>query len=184
MKTIKTLFFTALFFCTLSHSQITKGNFLVGGNGGYFKTTIKNDLGSTNTSTNILALNPNIGYFIVDKVVGGLKIETIFDFENPKSNDYYSKVSPFLRYYLLKSENRVNIFAEARYFTPFLKGQLSINNTRGFGLTGGPVFFFNSSVALELGFDYSKSNVSSEFTSVKEISTFNVLIGFQIHLKK
>ena len=46
------------------------------------------------------------------------------------------------------------------------------------------MFFFNSSVALELGFDYSKSNVSSEFTSVKEISTFNVLIGFQIHLKK
>ena len=65
------IFTIILFFTSLSYSQITKNNWLVGGSGN-FKTT-KTEKLSDGTKPyddrTIFSISPNIGYFFYDKLV-------------------------------------------------------------------------------------------------------------------
>jgi hypothetical protein len=85
---------------------------------------------------------------------------------------------PFLRYYFLPVENRINIFGESRY-------QYSIDfnghNQNNFIFSAGPVIYFNNSVGLEFAVNYDILNSTISNASTKTIS-FD--IGFQIHLEK
>lgn len=71
MKKVLILLCSFSFFCLIANSQITKTNWIVGGNFNFSSTKSLNNLGS-NSYTSI-QLNGSIGYFIKNKLAVGLK---------------------------------------------------------------------------------------------------------------
>ena len=180
MKSIK-LFFTAILFCSITtNAQITKGNWMVGGNAYFDNSNLKNNAGIEIQSSTQIIIQPNIGYFCYDRFASGLN--TRFGYSKTKGNSFSSTgfgVGPFLRYYFLKPEKRVNILLETNYFygKDFNKADFNTN----YGFKTGPVVYFNSSVALELLAKYEHIFYSSDsYTS----NSFQVGLGLQIHLEK
>lgn len=189
MKTTKLIIAIAILSFFSSNAQITKGNWMVGGNISfqYDKTENKNnDTNSQGTNVNYsniggytLNIEPNVAYFIKDKFSLGTSINYINGFieGNSFSNDGMNlAINPFLRYYFLNTEKAYNVFFEPSYSIFISK---SLGNNNGFGVKTGFVYFLNSSVAFESIIKYSK--IYSE-----QYDSNNIYFGFglQIHLIK
>lgn len=187
MKTLKSILYTIIVISTASNAQITKGNWMVGGSGslGYSKTESK---GSNSTGTTInynsdgiydISLEPNIGYFILDRLAVGCKFNYrngFIEFSKISSEGMNFSFGPYVRYYIFKDKNLINAFIEPSYYK-FLSKPLG--NSNGYGLKSGMIVFFNSSVGFETSISYNKN-------SSKNTDATNVFIGFgfQIHLEK
>jgi hypothetical protein len=184
MKTIQTLFIVTLLFSLTASSQITGGNWMVGGSGRFvsnsIKTTIKADNTTQTLSGKVLILQPNIGYFLADKFAVGLSPTFGVNFLADFTETYYS-VGGFSRYYLLKSDKLINVLTQIEYsYSPRLNGRSS---SEDLGFKAGPVLYFNNSVALELTLNYNIVKYDDDFATSK-YNTIIVGIGFQIHLEK
>ena len=189
MKTIHLFFSITLFFFLTSNAQITKGNWMVGGNISFQYDKYENKNNNTNsqgTTVNyselgsyILNIEPNIAYFFKDKIAIGTSINYINSFTEGNSfssNGMNLGINPFLRYYVLNTEKTYNVFIEPSYSRFMNK---SLGNSNGFGVKTGFVYFLNSSVAFESIIKYSK-NYS------EQNNRNNIYLGFglQIHLIK
>ena len=173
------LTFLLLFLNYNSNGQITKGNWLVGGNARF--DTQQQSLNASDITGWNIDISPDIGYFFADNFAGGLKPSLNYGMRkigDSRNEATILGIGPFLRYYFLPHENQVNIFAESayQYHTDF-KG----DNQNNFNLSVGPVIYFNSSVGLELSFSYELFKSKASNTNTK---TFSFGIGFQIHLEK
>ena len=184
---MKKFYFFALayFFCCITiNGQITKKNWLVGGNGS-LSSQIE-DLNGTEVRGIDIKISPAIGYFFIDKFAGGLSTNLIYS--NVKFNGGVSKstrvgIGPFLRYYFLHTDKRVNLLAETAYQHVFYNSNSggSSDKENIFSFSAGPVIYFNSSVGIEFTGKYEIDNSRGRATSAK---TFYLSIGFQIHLEK
>jgi hypothetical protein len=183
MKTIHQFFIATLLVTLSANAQITKGNWMVGGSGNL--TTYKSEYKSNSqssisseTSGKGISLFPNIGHFIFDKFAVGLTPSYGY-FETENSSGSSFGIGSFARYYFLKPDNRVNLLSQVSY--SYFQGE----NTNGnnYIIKAGPTIFFNESAALEITLDYN-SNISKDQNSVSKVSSFNIGIGLQIHLKK
>jgi len=67
----KGLFLVALFLSGIAQAQLTKGNWLVGGNASYSSTQSENAASTTTTNRKSLTAEPDIGYFFFDKFAVG-----------------------------------------------------------------------------------------------------------------
>ena len=179
-KSISFFLFACIFFNPI-FSQITKKNWLVGGNGTFLSSKSESSSATSITSSRtLLRIEPNIGYFFIDQFVGG--IQGVIDYEKlsvgstNNSGTYYS-IGPFLRYYFLKKEKEFNIFSETSYSHLFSGNNSSGSNTYSIAL--GAVLFFNSSVGLEFIPRYSITK-NNDLT----YKNFQLALGFQIHLLK
>jgi len=160
-----------LLFSFSAKSQITKGNWMFGGDAiihGYkFKDSKKFNY--------YAEIFPKAGYFIKDKLVVGSEIGIFIN-----RGTFYTSFVPFARYYLLEPEKIIN---------PFIEGGLGIKNI-SYKKSSNPTFtefmyqfkigtsiFFTNSVALNMTLNYKKHS----FQFDQEIS---VAFGFQIHLEK
>jgi hypothetical protein len=101
MKTIKLFFIATILFTVSANSQITKGNWMVGGDASYDNSKVFDTNNEIIGSGNSIRIFPNIGYFIIDKFALGLN----GNFNYGKSNGSPSNVGygggPFARYYFL-----------------------------------------------------------------------------------
>tara|TARA_R110000796_G_scaffold92271_2_gene196486 strand:- start:55 stop:618 length:564 start_codon:yes stop_codon:yes gene_type:complete len=187
---MRTLFFFLVLVTSLTlNAQITKGNWLVGGNGSFYSTTVisedsfGNEIRSEGTS---LRLNPNIGYFFYDKFAIGLDVSLSFaNSEGANNSNWALGVGPFARYYFLEQEKRINIFGAVNL--SYSMGLSEINNGNNstlYGLSTGAVLFFNSSVGLELSLNYSDTTSRRDGSADSNFRNLFVTIGFQIHLEK
>lgn len=183
MKKIKLLLISCSILSITSYSQITKNNWLVGGNGRF--SLQKQTLNSSDVKGLNINLSPNIGYFFVDKFAGGIR--TMLSYNEVKFNGVTSRTTqtglgPFFRYYVLGEENFVNMFSEVSYnYINYSSNTGNSNSTNSFTFAAGPSFFLNSSVAIELTANYELLSSKATNTSAK---TFFIAIGFQIHLEK
>ena len=102
---------------------------------------------------------PNIGYFFIDKMAGGFKLGFNYGKTEGNSSMVGYGLGPFVRYYFLNPDKRVNVFAEANYNYYISKTQ-NFDATKGYNYNfkAGPEIFFNSSVGLEVTINYSSSN--------------------------
>lgn len=184
MKTIKLFFIATTLFAISANSQITKGNWMVGGSGNFtnYKSTFQNNNIETTQTGYGFNISPNLGYFIADNVALGSALS--FGFSNPSGNDNNSHgygLAPFVRYYFRKSDKMINPFLQTSY--GFSKGKSDSggsSKTNGYNIKGGSAIFFNSSVAVELTLNYD----SSKYNSDSKSKYFTIGIGFQIHLEK
>jgi len=205
---MKSIFITALLFTITANAQITKGNWMVGGNGSYdsYKQDETFTFQSTGEFSKIqrdikeLELSPKVGFFIIDKLVVGLgssftsyksESSTITgNFGGGSSNTYKFSIGPFARYYFLKKDKPYNILAEANYQYGNLSQSHDVPDSKGklnkFSFFAGPEIFFNSSVGMEFLFGYKTSTQKMDNPNNVSFTKngFQVAVGFQIHLEK
>ena len=187
MNKIKLIFTLTLFSFLTSNAQITKGNWMVGGSGSYSKEeNYANNFKSSKLKTSELEIKTNIGYFFIDNLQVGTRIGyTTYKVDvNPDSNRYWLKYGIYSRYYFLKTEKLVNVYLDGGYFfgnSAFSDGQYK-DNLNGYSISAGPTIFLNSSIAVEMGVNYS----STKFKGVNDSTENNLqfTIGFQIFLEK
>ena len=182
MKTIK-LFFISVLFTVTVNSQITKTNWMVGGNANMNsgKTKYTSNNGSTTeNSFKGVKIQPSIGYFLLDKfAVGITPFVAINSYDNSTETLY--GIGPFARYYLLKPEKNINMLTHLGYTYNGNNRNSTITNE--FIAKFGPVIYFNSSVGIEMTLDYYSNNTHSELTDSSN-NGFAISFGFQIHLDK
>lgn len=170
-----------------SFAQLEKGNWLVGGSGSF--SSEKYNYETSNSKTTNLNLSPTIGYFFANKLVGGLK--PIYSYQIIADNSEFSNnseinelgISAFLSYYLLKKTEPFNFFTQIDY--GYLWQKYSSSNSEdsqnSYEITGGPVYFVNQSIGINLFLGYSIKNLRNVEYKEKRFFTG---IGFQIHLTK
>ncbi|NDP26606.1 MAG: hypothetical protein GZ087_04145 [Flavobacterium sp.] len=186
MKILKIFFITTILFSLSANSQITKNNWMMGGNITFSNSVSSpDDNSSSEGKSNSIDFSPNIGYFIINKLsIGTLYqyISTVSKYEGGKSEYKSSNIGPFVRYYLLNPEKTANIFLETSYNFSTMKE----NNNTVFASKLGAVYFLNSSVGFELMFKYSinKYKYNTDLIPNSTSKGLTVGLGFQIHLEK
>jgi hypothetical protein len=188
MKKTILLFLIASTFYDHANCQITKGNWLVGGNASFaFSNAGPRDNSSKTTD---LRLVPNIGYFFMNKFAGGVQLS--FNREHIKygaSNNFSTfknySMGPFVRYYFLDVDGQYNILMEGSYQFGNDKvettNSTSNNSTNIISFSAGPVIYFNSSIGIEFLLNYSSTGTSGYNGRG---NSFGIGIGLQIHLEK
>jgi len=192
MKTIASIVLLILF-STKSMSQITKGNWLIGGNA---SASFQKSRGQSTivADVNTLDIQSNVGYFVMDKLAVGVIVNSQLNYTKyPQSDGSINKdwrnsmgVGPFVRYYFLNTESRVNIFSAANFQYTFNWDKASFTSAHSYNasfyeISGGAVIFLNTSVGAEVSVGYNKRSYS-DFDS--KLENIVLRIGFQIHLEK
>jgi len=189
MGTLAKLLLISLWLFTItSNSQITKGNWMFGGDASFSnKEEFNNNNKNVKLKTSESDINASAGYFVIDNLQLGLRIGyTDFKFKNlnADSNRYWVDYGVYSRYYFLKPEKLVNIYLDAGYF--FGNSAFATANARdnlnGYTLSTGPTIFLNSSVAMELGIHYSSTKRNGVNDSTE--NNLQLSLGFQIFLRK
>lgn len=191
---IMKIFFLLIFLGTTfqSFSQLTKNNWLVGGSGSFSSKegTYSTQSISYDSKYTDLTIAPNVGYFIKDKFASGLR--TTFSWEKSKtfppgggSTDIKRIVAgPFLRYYFLNIDSRINLLADANLQIGAYSAGASKGNITNFAFKAGPAIFFNSVVAFELLFGYYSNIEDVKYGYKSDLRGFQISAGLQIHLEK
>ncbi len=160
-------------FSQTSTAQIDKGYLLAGGN-----IHFSSEKDSESKVTNF-HFSPAIGYFFADKFAGGIRTS----FSSMKMEDVDAVtdllIGPFVRYYLLPKENKVNLLTDADF--QFGSAKLGDNtlSQNVFSVSAGPVVFLNKHTGMEFKLGFSSSKLE-DFTD--RTNAFNLLIGLQVHL--
>lgn len=174
------LFFIALVASSHLNAQITKNNWLVGGDAAFSYTRTNPEINGRQFQIN---LSPNIGYFFWDKLAFGLR--SSYNLTRVRSDLNRSKserimLSPFARYYILEADRDMNLFIESAYGVLIdIVGDR--RNPEEFSLKAGLAMFLNSSVAFEASLSYINYNSKDQFVGDH---TLLLGLGLQIHLEK
>ncbi len=175
-------------------AQITKGNWMMGGNVGFSATK---ERGAAKINRTLFDIQPGTGYFFADKLVAGLKLgysngtnRTIEDNTYSEGKVIKYTFGPFARYYFLPTGNSFNILADAGYRYGIRRGRggspgtatpWSKYDTHTFTFSTGTVLFLNTCVGLELLLGYSTEKVV-HYRGNNGSLLLNA--GLQIHLEK
>jgi hypothetical protein len=181
-----------LFMANNTFAQLTKGHWLVGGSGKFY--SYKNEYSTSSFTSNgkytQIDLSPNIGYFLADKFVLGVK-STISSIKGDftatsgvggTDNQRYL-FGAFGRYYFLEEAKQTNILVDVSYQAGILRG-LSKGNLSNFSVSAGPVIYFNPSVGIEFLLGYATDLENTENQVREQKNGFQFSIGLQIHLIK
>lgn len=188
----------SLFFIKSVNGQTQKGNWLVGGSGGFsfdnqntsnFPTNYGSS--SVNSKTSTFLLNSNIGYFIKDRLVIGVNPSlhlwnsklnyTNYPNLNNSSNSKGSSIGLglFSRYYFLNNNEKYNFIGELSYgLDKYTDEDTYLKKT---SVSIGPVIFLNKNTSLDFLLNYTNSSKNYPNNKIgNDIISFNV--GFQIYL--
>ena len=197
MNTLKTIAITILLCTITANAQITKGNWMVGGNGSFSskKITTNDAIGgfSSVSTFRSIEISPNVGYFVINKLAFGLRFSYKGEFypgnENTIEQNYNTlSGGVFVRYYFLKPEKLVNVFLEGNYLIGNRHGSSwgfeSFDSTiNSYKIISGATLFFNNSVGLELTLQYGSEKTIRNQSNIKT-DDFQIGLGFQIYLEK
>ena len=157
----------------ITHAQINKNNWMVGGSFAFSSSEV------SSISTKTTLFSPNLGYFFLDKFAGGirgnlsaLKVEG----EEVMSTSMFG---PYVRYYLLKNDSDFNLHLDGSYMFGATKAAGETFNQNGYELAVTPMVFLNKHTALEMRVSYGSVHTEGE---TERTNTFGLGIGFQIHL--
>jgi hypothetical protein len=186
MKKIIVLISLTNFIVNSVTSQITKRNWMVGGNGEFSSGKTSFPTGGDVSSTRI-NINPKIGYFPIDHFAFGLLFNYERNAEKPNNSNAtrYTNIGigPFARYYFLPSEKNINILVEGN--GAYNQQSNNLVSTKSafisYALLTGPVIYFNSSVGIEFLLGYKGYKTTDVDT---KNSRFSFNIGIQVHLEK
>ncbi len=178
MKTLKTIAITILLVATSANAQITKGNWMVGGSGSFYSEDYKNE--QFKYKNTVFGLRPNIGYFLINRLALGVSPVITFTKTDVSGTSPVTSYGAgiFTRYYILNPEKKINILTHVGY--SLSKSSNSDGTSTILDLRGGPAFFINNSVALEMTLNYQASQLNSTTT----VDVLSFALGLQIHLEK
>lgn len=191
-KILLYIIFTSFSF--VAGAQITKGNWLIGGNMSYAKNNSEGT-DATNSKSREINVSGNIGYFPFSKFATGLLLNTFLSkarFPQVNGTTVTNTQNSFgggvfARYYFLKEDNRVNVFTDEGVIYSSLKSKTTGSQSDdefksiNYYLSAGTVIFLNTSVGAEFIVSYNRSK-AYKFDSKGETLRFK--IGLQFHLEK
>ena len=175
----------SLTFSLASWGQLHQDQWLIGGSG-FFSYSKSKDLKFSS-----LQFSPAAGYFFMDKFAGGLRIgmsSDTYNFPTDKYRNSSISIAPFLRYYFLQLDNKVNFFVDGSFgfswskFKEFTFPATFRYNSHEFSFLAGPAIFLNKHTALEftLGYTYlSRGPIDTTVTNKLQVG-----IGLQVHIGK
>ena len=213
------LFITCFFFSSFSlYAQINKKQFIVGGITNFSYSNTKGSINEVqnNYKKTSLQLSSDVGYFIINQLCAGVRIgisisndKQVHDGQKSALPYYIStdskvssiNISPFIRYYFLDKNHKVNILSDVGYSFNFNREESQMNSistdpnnggiikssslsnskyfSNSFTIAAGPVLFLNPKTSLELTVGYN-------FSKQSELKTNTLLLGagFHVHLGK
>lgn len=178
----KIVLLVSLLVAFTAHAQLEKKTWLMGGDASFYHQNQSRD-GRTVGTTNTLLISPNIGYFFIDKLSGGLRASYYskrFKEENyPAQKSSAISLGPFLRYYFLDAAKEVNLLGEVSYDHLFNFNYSQFNISK-ITISAGPVIFLNDIIGLEALVYYSRTLETDQDV----FSNLGFKAGFQIHLSK
>ena len=189
MKLFTLLFLSLIITITVS-SQVKQGEFLAGGSIG-FTATKSGSASSAYYKTSNLLITPNIGYFIIDKLAAGARLN-LASFHQKVGSDNttttLTTLSPFARFYFLPPAKMVNAFIDISYnayknrYSSSQSPTSQTNRSYGYTIAAGPSIFLNQHIALEFTVGY-QATIPKGYSNSKT-TQFNTGLGLQIHLGK
>lgn len=170
MKTLKLFsLVTLLFACLQMQAQTDQGSVMIGGNVGFANSKYGD------ASQTVVAINPFIGYFVIDKLALGSSISlNLFTGDGLEGTSFGA--GPRVRYYFVDGSN-IRPFAQAGIdWSSFKPKEGDSQSTFGFDVGLGASFFLNDHVAIDgiIGFNSSKDENDDESTK-----TFGITFGVQ-----
>ncbi|RYE29848.1 MAG: porin family protein [Sphingobacteriales bacterium] len=189
---ISTLLFFALLISGKAFTQLSKGQFLLGGSLRFESVKESYYPSGSYEGTNIF-VSPAVGVFVLNKLAGGVRV----DFSSYKSNSSnvetkqtITELSPFMRYYFLPVASKINVFLDAGYLFSKTKWNSFSNpaftdKSRGYQVLAGPSIFLTEQIALEftIGYRHTTSDRGAGLDATKS-STLSSGLGLQIHFGK
>lgn len=202
---MKNLLFIVFLMPFISHAQINKGNWLVGGilGGNYSESENFRNARIEETTIKEINLIGQVGYFPIKKLAIGLNAQYTSSSEEisitsffPTFNQTYKTgeniiaAGPFVRYYLLSPDKKFNFYFQGSLQKGTVQREaLSVfdvgspiekekTDLFAYHLSAAPVYIINKKVSLELLLNYSRME-HFDFTN-----RFSAAIGFQVHLGK
>ena len=195
-------------------AQIPKGTSTIGGNISLQRSTTQYtydgssslDGFKTEYKTNILALTPSYGYFIVNNLSLGVNVNTFLsratskpyaDVRDLHSDSRTIGVGPMVRYYL-PLDSKLYLFGTASYSWLWSHSKYeNYDNTRittsrssvrytmwdaGLGLS----YFVSPTTAVEAGATYSQLRYKNDdtYTADQEVNKLAFNLGFRVFLRK
>jgi hypothetical protein len=175
MKKLLFVFFLIISVGQLS-AQINKGQWLAGG---AISFSAYQQAGSSLGDATSFIVSPNAGYFFIHNLAGGLRVN--FQTTNQKEVKAYTQyvVSPFVRYYFLPAEQKVNVFADASYGFGSGNNGYNSQSINQYSFSAGPAIFLSPNTALEFVLSYASVGGGN---AAERSSGLAFTIGFQIHL--
>ena len=166
-------------------AQLAKGNWLIGGNASFSSAKYINTVAASYSQIDI-RISPMIGYFIIDKLPVGIRPGFSYT-KTTLGTDYVGtrtfNMGPFVRYYFLPLESRVNLLSEVSYQRQISKLKDNpVVSRNGLSVLAGPVLYFNTSVAMEFTVGYSIGKFVGDAGSRNR--TIQAGIGVQVYLEK
>ncbi|HUP13595.1 MAG TPA: outer membrane beta-barrel protein, partial [Niastella sp.] len=159
--------------------RIFKGDWMAGGTEAWLTGQYK---GMSNSKVNSLTISPDYGYFITNRLAGGLRLSyTKYDQPNQSTSNNYSEfqLAPYLRYYFLPATNKTNILGDISYGFGS-EGAGNKESFNYFGVMAGPSFFLNQNTGLEVLGMYKTWGGDAYPDRENE---FGLWVGFQNHLR-
>lgn len=164
---------------------------MIGGSGNY-STSHEHDSPVLYYKYHTFQLNGDVGYFFVKKMTGGIRISYLHSHNKTSYNDTTLfnttareiNLGPFVRYYVLPAKLKYNLLIDAFYSFGRSRNKSVDSDFKDkastYAFAAGPVWFINSTAALELTLSYEHRQMVSNFKT----SYTNVNLGFKIHLDK
>ncbi|MDP1845103.1 MAG: hypothetical protein Q8K64_16945 [Sediminibacterium sp.] len=188
------IFIFIFFFSITAKSQLDKGIWLVSGTGNFLtsKYEYTSPTFSSKSDRLNIAISPNIGYFIIDKLAVGLRTsfsknkDQVTGVGGGYTNVNRFSIGPFTKYYFLEKYKHYNLVADVSYQYGLYSFKPTKGNSNTFNAAIGPVIYFNTSVGLEflVGYYSTKETIKQDGDITTKQSGFQIGIGFQIHLGK
>lgn len=186
MKTLKIslLLLITLLVANNAGAQLTKGSFSLGSNLSFDASNIteKNKNGNKNVlpTTFNLAVNPKLGYFVMENLALGVDINFIYTRDTiSTSSETTSRthflMGPFGRYYFLLNDN-LYLFFEASVGLGIRSTPELSKTLLGAGAGPGLSFFLTDNVALETMAKYNYYQTSGT-DQTETVNNLNMSIG-------
>jgi hypothetical protein len=166
-------------------AQVDQGQWLAGGSAGFDHGSQGDDKQTT------ISIAPDLGYFVINQLAVGLRPEFAYYKTKSKVGTTTStsswtmfSLAPFVRYYFMKSGDKINVFGDASYGfgSSKVKGGESVSGNY-YQVKAGPAIFLTPNTALEFALYYrSLGGDANENAAGDRDSHFGLNVGFQIHL--
>lgn len=153
------LFFSTCIYAS-AQTKILKGDWTAGGRLGLTSTSVTGSSSSTLT----YEADPNVGYFIIDGLAGGIE----FTFLKADYNLFVA--SPFVRYYFFPSDKIFNVAVQGSYGWGVYKQYIYTDNVNQFSFFISPTAFFSPSAAFKLSLGYVSVGISGLELRTKSLS--------------
>lgn len=209
----KLLFMSAIALCGLSNAQISKGNWVIGGNTGMgfnnSTTKIKSN-GTSNDGPKIstFSVTPSLGYFVIDGLAVGIDLgytNTVYKELDMKQTTSMFSVMPNATYYFQtggkffpflgagigygssKTKYNFNQFNDEGFPDPLISPNTELKaDGLAWKVKGGVTYMATESLGLNLGVSYEQFSSKKNYNNVnaKTIAkTFGVNLGVSFFLK-